>query len=208
MRARWIFVLAALLIVAACNSAAVKPDVKHEGSYRSYRSLLDNWTRSDKIYRNFETHLIASATYFSEPMRRGYVAEYVRAFDLPTDEADFMLEQKLNADRRDIEFVITWYTPRMRDNDLDDADSSWRLWFIDADGVKVGASKVKRLRVRHTKEHFLFPEYNEWSRLYRVTFPAVGPDDRALRREEGTVKLRVTGIEGAFDLVWKITAPQ
>ncbi|HPQ69304.1 MAG TPA: hypothetical protein PKW95_09240 [bacterium] len=208
MRARWIFVLAALLLAAACDPTAVKPDVKHEGSYRSYQRLLDNWTRSDKIYRNFETHLIVSATYFSESMRRGYVAEYARAFDLPADETDFMLEEQLNKDRRDVEFIIVWYTPRMRDNDLDDPDSSWRLWFIDADGVKVGASQVKRLRVRHTKEYFLFPEYNEWSRLYRVTFPAVGPDGQALRREEGKVKLRVAGVEGSFDLIWDMTATQ
>jgi hypothetical protein len=201
------FVFACLLTVAlaACAANRVKTDLTYEGTYRSYEQFVDTWTRTGKIYHYFGTQAIVSATYFSLPMRRAFASEWGRAYDLPMEEREKVLAEQIDHARKRVEFVVSFYTPKERFNDLDEPDSSWRLWLIDAQGVKVEASKIERLRIRHKKEYLFFPSYTEWSRLYRVYFPAVGPDGRPLVTESGAVTLRVTGVEGMADLAWEIT---
>jgi hypothetical protein len=205
-RAAWwlISLLAGALV--ACAGAQVKPNLVYDGTHRGYVKIADNWTRTGRIYHHLSTQAIFSATYFSAPMRRAYAAEFGRAFDLPMAERDAMIAEQAELARQCVEFVVVFYTPQEKYNDLVSPESSWRFWFIDAQGVKVEAVKVERIRVKHKKEFYFFPEYNEWSRLYRVTFPALGPDRQPLRTEAGTVTLRVTGIEGAADLKWEIAS--
>jgi len=203
MRLRWV-VIPLLVLLAACAGAKVRTDLTYEGTYESYEKIFDNWTRSARLYKNFSTIAIFSATYFSLPMRRAYVSEYGRAYDMPMVEREAMLQREIDDAGRRIEMVLTFYTPRERFNDLSRPESSWRLWLIDANGVKVEAAKIEQIRVRHKKEYLLYPHYNEWSRLYRASFPAVGPDGKPLTTETGAVTLRVTGVEGMADLVWEI----
>ncbi|MHA1569015.1 MAG: hypothetical protein ACTSXZ_06060, partial [Alphaproteobacteria bacterium] len=176
----------------------------YEGTYDSYKRVLDNWTRSGKIYDNFATHLSVSATYFSRPMRRVFVAEWARAFDLPEAERQMLLQDHLEQAERQVEFVVSFYTPEMRYNDLDHPESSWRVWFIDAAGTRVGAARIERVRVKHRKEFYFYPTYTEFGRLYRVVFPAVNEGGQPLAREQGKITLRITGVQGSVDLVWDI----
>jgi len=204
MRSRICWYLLLTLLVGACATTAVKSDLTYQGTYSSYERIIDNWTRSERLYKNFATEAVVSATYFSLPMRRVFVAEWARAFDLPAEERTALLAEQIDGAERSVEFVISFYTPKHRYNDLHKNDSSWRLWFIDANGRKVGSSKIERMRVRHRKEYYFFPYYTEWSRLYRVVFPAVGDDGQPLVREQGAVTLRITGVQGTMDLVWEI----
>jgi hypothetical protein len=204
MRFRRFVPLGALVVLMACAGARVRPDLVYEGTYRSYEKIFDNWTRVGRIYHYFSTNAIVSATYFATPMRRAYVSEWGRAFDLPMEERERRLtETTANAAQR-LEFVVSFYTPTPRYNDLDQGDSSWRLWFVDGQGTKVEAAKVEPIRVKHEKDTYFYPTYTDWGRLYRVYFPAVGPDNKPLVAESGTVTLRVTGVEGMTDLVWQI----
>lgn len=200
------FLLFCLLLAAltACAGARVKTDLTYEGTYRSYEQFVDNWTRTGKIYHNFATQAIVSATYFALPFRRAFAAEWGRAYDLPMAEREQVLAEQIDHAKKRVEFIVSFYTPKERFNDLDKPDSSWRLWLIDAQGVKVEAAKIERLRIRHKKEYLFFPSYTEWSRLYRVYFPAVGLDGQSLVTESGAVTLRVTGVEGMANLVWEI----
>jgi len=196
-----------LLLVAgliACAGVRVRSDLVYHHSYDSYRAIADNWTRSGKIYHNFATRAIVAALYLSRPMRQVFVAEWARAYDLPAAERDRLLAEHLERAAQSVEFVVSFYTPRERYNDLDEPESSWRLWLIDAAGAKVEAVKVEKIRVRHKKEFYFYPEYNEWNRLYRVLFPARDDAGRPLVTETGTVTLRVTGVEGMADLAWEI----
>jgi len=204
MRGRHWLLFVVLLAALGCSGARVRPEVTYQGSYASYLSVLDNWTRTGKIYHNFETDSMASATYFAAPMRRAYVAEWTRAFDLPAGESASMLADQLEQDQRRVEFVISFYTPRMRENDLDSAVSSWRLWFIDATGRKVAPAKIALLKVRHRQEFDFYPSYTEFGKLYRVFFPVVGEDGQPLVRDQGTITLRIAGVRGLIDLVWDI----
>ncbi len=201
--ARWLLFVVVMATVA-CSGARVKPDVVYEGSHRSYLRVLDNWTRSDKIYQNFETDALITATYFSVPMRRAYAAEWTRAFDLPAAESEAMLADQLAQAARGAEFVVQFYTPRMRENDLLSPESSWRLWLIDAEGRKVAPAKISLMKVRHRQEYDFYPIYSEFGQLYRVLFPVVGEDGRPLKLAAGMVRLRVTGVRGLVDLVWDI----
>lgn len=201
----WLLVLS--LAIAACAGTAVRPDVAYEGTYESYRAVVDNWTRTGKVYKNFATQMAVSATYFSKPMRRAFVAEWARAFDLPDAERELLLQEHLEQAERSVEFVLSFYTPRYTYNDLSHPESSWRLWFIDAQGRKAGPAKIEVMRVKHRKEFYFFPSYTEWSRLYRAVFPALSEDGQPLELEKGVFTLRVTGVQGTVDLVWDIQPP-
>jgi len=200
----YLLVPALVCALAACSGTSVKPDMTYRSSYESYEKIADNWTRTGKVYRNFGTHGLVSATYMSLPMRRVFAAEWSRAFDLPPEERQRILAEQISFAENRVEFVLSFYTPKVQHNDLSKSGSSWRLWLIDAKGAKVDAARIQRLRVRHKKEYFFFPHYDRWSRLYRVIFPRKGPDGQPLVTESGTVTLRVTGIEGQVDLVWDI----
>lgn len=206
MRLRIALILLLVAGTAACSNLQVRTDLTYENSYDSYRAMADNWTRSGKIYHNFATQAIVSALYLSKPMRRVFVAEWARAYDLPAADRDRLLAENLEQAAQSVEFVVSFYTPRERYNDLDKPESSWRLWLIDAHGTKVEAAKVEYLRVRHKKEYYFYPEYNEWNRLYQVVFPIQDAEGRALVAETGSVTLRVTGVEGMTDLTWEIPA--
>ena len=197
-----LLVLAALL--AACSSAAVRNDLTYQGTYDSYKAFLENWTRSDRLYHNFSTELIISATYFSLPMRRAFVAEWVRSYDLPPSEQDKLLQEQMADAGRSVEFIVAFYTAKFSFNDLDEPDSTWRLWLIDAQGNKVAPSKIERMKIKHEKEIYFFPTYTEWNRLYRAVFPALGDDGKPLVLNSGTITLRATSVEGKVDLVWEI----
>jgi hypothetical protein len=178
----------------------------YEGTYRSYEKIVDNWTRSQTLYHNFSTNAQVSATFFSLPMRRAFVSEWGRAYDLPVSEREVLLDENLARAKRSVEFVLSFYTPKESYNDLISPNSSWRLWLIDADGRKVGAAKVERMRVKHRKEYYFFPYYNDWSRLYRAVFPAIDDNDKPLKLSGGKVTLRVAGVEGSMNLVWDVPA--
>jgi hypothetical protein len=193
-----------IFLLVGCAGSQVKSNLTYTGSYSSYEKHYDNWTRSAKIYNNFSTEALVSATYLSLPMRRVFAAEWSRAFNLPEDQAGRVLADQINQGEQRIEFVVSFYTPKASFNDLHKPGSSWRLWFIDSQGNKVEAARVERLRVRHKKETLFFPAYDQWSQLYRVYFPRVGLDGKPLIAEAETVTLRVTGIAGQADLVWKI----
>ena len=45
---------------------------------------------------------LVSATYFSRPMRRVFVAEWSRAFDLPEPERQMLLQEHLDAGQHEI----------------------------------------------------------------------------------------------------------
>jgi hypothetical protein len=182
----------------------VRPDVVYEGNHRSYLCVLDNWTRSGKLYYHFETDAMVAATYLTAPMRRAFVAEWKRAFDLPQADSDAMLADQLEQAKRRVEFIVSFYTPAMRQNDLPSPDSSWRLWFIDAKGRKVAPVKIQPLKVQHEQEYDFYPTYTDFGKLYRVIFPIIGADGQPLQRDAGTVTLRVTGVRGVTDLVWQI----
>jgi len=204
MSVRRLPVLLVALALVACSGARVKPNVTYRNSYDSYEKIAANWTRDGKVYHNFGTRALVAATYFSLPMRRAFAAEWSRAYDLTATERTNVLANQLAEAEQRVEFVLSFYTPEVTFNDLSKSGSSWRLWFIDANGTKVEAVKVQRLRVQHKKEYLFFPQLDRWSRLYRVYFPIVGPDGRRLVTEQGTVTLRVTGVEGLADLVWEI----
>jgi len=205
MRLRRIAPLGALFLLLACAGARVRPDLVYEGTYRSYQRIFDNWTRNATIYHNyFSTVAIFSATFFSEPMRRAFVSEWGRAYDLPVAERERRLAEVATDTAQRVEFVVSFYTPAPKFNDLDRDDSSWRLWLIDAKGAHVEAAKIEPIRVKHEKDTYFYPSYNDWSRLYRVYFPAVGPDNQPLALTAGAVTLRVTSVEGAADLVWEL----
>jgi hypothetical protein len=207
MRVRWLWCIVLVTALAVCAGARVRTDLTYENTYRSYEQIFDNWTRNGRIYHAlFSTRALFSATYFSLPMRRAFAAEWARSYDLPPADRDQTLADQLDQAAKRIEFVVCFYTPGPSFNDLEKADSSWRLWFIDARGVKVEAAKIEPLRVKHKKDYYFYPSYNDWSRLYRVSFPARGPDGQPLTAETGTVTLRVTGVEGMADLVWDIPA--
>lgn len=204
MLARRVPIFLVALALVACSGAKVKPQLTYKNSYASYERIAANWTRAGKVYKNFGTRSLVTATYFSLPMRRAFAAEWSRAYDLPDAERKNVLANQLADGEQRVEFVLSFYTPQPTHNDLDKNGSSWRLWFIDANGAKVEAARVQRLRVRHEKEYLFFPHLDRWSRLYRVYFPIQGPDGQQLVTEQGTVTLRVTGIEGVADLVWDI----
>ncbi|MCZ7583268.1 MAG: hypothetical protein M5R36_08000 [Deltaproteobacteria bacterium] len=80
-------ILAVLFLAASCARVAVDADRVYEGDYDSYLGVLSEWTRTDKVYHNFETELVVGATFHGKPYRDALRGEKARAEKLSPNES-------------------------------------------------------------------------------------------------------------------------
>ena len=181
----------ATAVCAGCASGRVRQGVEYQDSRRSYLRVLKNWTRTAERFDGLETDAIITATYFSEAMRRAYIGERTRAESLPPEEAGRLLGETLDEHGQAIRFRVTLFTTDRSWNDLERADSSWRVYLIATDGSQVNPVSIRRRRIRRRAEEFYFPQTNSWSRTYDVLFP----------RNDASGQPLISESEGAFGLL-------
>ena len=194
----------AVLLSFSC-STKVNPKVIYKGTYGSYVNVLDQWTRSKKVYEpSFDTVMVVTATYESKKYREVFLAEKIRAEAIPPQEAARLREQSDEELSRNAVFFVSFYTPKYKWNRLNVDDPSWRLWLIDGQGKKVAPLNVRKVSKIQYADTQYYPYYDLWSYFYRVTFPRKTDDGQELDLDKGMVTFQVAGVKGNASLVWDI----
>lgn len=192
------------VVLASCTAKAVDPDEVYAGGYKSYQRVYGEWTREQRLYHNFDTELILSATMYSKVFRDALRGETVRAEGLPTDKAGRMAAEDEAEAKRVVRFFVNAYMPRAKWNNLDQKDPSFRLWLTDVDGRRVGPDSVRLIKLKRKADRLYQPDAHAWSKNYDVRFPASDEAGTPLRLSGGTVTLLATGVQGAVELKWDI----
>ncbi|MBZ0271799.1 hypothetical protein K8I61_07160 [bacterium] len=193
------------LFAAACAGKDVRPEIDYEGSYKSYLDVLENWTRMDTIYRNFETELIVHATYYSAEFREALRLERARAEKIIPDE----LARLAGSDREELErsarFLVSTYTPVAKWNNLDKANPSFRLWLVDVNGRKIAPTSIRERKIRLRAELMQYPYVSTWSKAYEVVFPREDAiSGETLDLKGGTFTLFAAGMQGEAKMEWAV----
>ncbi len=197
---RW---LAALGLAAACVKSAPPVDLHAgwpAGDVRAadYDAATRTWTRTGKLRRDYQLVAEVHATLKAPPWRAAWIARRAERGNLTGDgRAQLEAEQRAaDAEALEVEIVLTTWD--RRENDLDRGDKSvWRMVLVDAAGVEVPPSEVKRDRRPDNVIRAEYPSYGDFSRAYVARFPRelLGAGDRLV--------LKMSSTRGGFDLVWQ-----
>ncbi|MBN1614068.1 MAG: hypothetical protein JW950_06340, partial [Deltaproteobacteria bacterium] len=165
------------------------------------------WTRTETVHSQFETQIKVSATLKSSGFNEAYLEEYGRVYALTEDEKK--RREALLADTAAgfTEFFVYVYTPEKEKNDLDRANSVWKVFLLDGKGNRTDPVEVRRIgKVTPLMQEF-FPYVNPYYGVcYTIRFPvpaaAGGPSAGKNPSSEAPVKLIFTGVLAQLELQW------
>ena len=191
---------ACLLLVVGCATSGKTP-----GDAANYESVRTHWTREARMLHGVDTALQIGATYKSWNFRSAYVERYARMFKLPEARRKELWAKERIDRHAGHEFYVAAATHSEQWNDLDKAESVWRVALLCDDRQEAEPTDIKRYsKVTATLLEF-FPYTDTFSFAYRIVFPRKMPDGSEICGS-GTRRmvLRFAGPLGTLDLVWDL----
>jgi hypothetical protein len=193
--------LALVLAMTGGGCSTVKETVadyaymaRERGLSEAYVESLQQWSREETAYSQFETRFHISATYKSPAFREAFLKEQARLLALPPEA-----QEKREAQERDhaaevTEFFFYAYTADREVNDFGERRTHWRVFLLDETGHQVEPLEVRRISpvtpFMETFYPYIKPHYGF---CYSVKFP---------RQTSETLTLVFTSFLGRVDLSW------
>ncbi|MFQ5896021.1 MAG: hypothetical protein ACE5JJ_09455 [Nitrospinota bacterium] len=176
------------------------PDARfHVAGKTPFERALQRWIRSGKLYRNFDTILLARVLYRSAEVRVHFVAQLARSRLLTASERRELVAKEA-ASRSEREFIMAVSTGEAGWNDFDKKDSMWSLRLELPGGRRVAPKEIRRFRLDPEGDPLLtlYPFIGLWDTVYSVRFPL---PPGAVAREE-PIKLIISSVLGRLELLW------
>lgn len=188
------------LFIISCASSKVSKTVTGE-----YSAVLDEWTRKGKVYDNFETKLLITATYKGREFRDAYINEYSKVYLLDAETKTKVTEEEMEALKTCHEFFIAVHTPVIEWSDLDKKPSVWALYLANDQDERVMPLEIKRVREKTATDIRFYPYYDDWSKAFTAKFPLSPGDTKSLVTDKTKFfKLIITGPPGKTELIWNL----
>jgi hypothetical protein len=109
-------------------------------------------------------------------LRQALAETSVEAYELEGENAQLLRKEEARAARGLREFHLAFYTPKDDWNDLESADTLWRMFL-----VLPGGARLEPIRVIHLpktdKSAVQYPYVNRWTREYGLFFPLLEGDE-------------------------------
>jgi hypothetical protein len=200
--------LAAALALGGCATPTVNvAEGPREYVATDYDSVLNRWTRTERLFAlsELETYLTATATFESWDFRWAYVVRYVQDYRLTIDQRKKLLEKALDETRVKHQFFVALYGGERRYNDLTRADSAWIVRLIDDTGNETAPQEIVAIKKPNALERNYFPYNTPFRQAFRIRFPRVAADGRpTISPQAKWFGLRFAGAQGNSELVWQI----
>jgi hypothetical protein len=185
----------ALLLLGACSvKQYFEPEPRPPAVEGKWAEVRDRATRSGKVYDGFGTNAIVKAVYLSSEVREARVSRLaIWTVMTPAERDQLLASERAEAEEYD-DFLVALFTPDRRANDLDAAQSVWRVAVVvQGDDEKV-AQQIVQVRSDATLRA-LYPTVDTFDTVYRVRF------ERFLPPLNGRpFILRLAGAKGRLDL--------
>jgi len=196
----------ALLVVPAC--AGPKPVSLREGPREyvkaDYESILQRWTRADRLYsfEGVDDVLSVNATFESWDFRWAYVVRYAEDYRLTIEQRRDLLVNALDDSRKYHQFYVSLYGARWRESDLSAEKPAWVVRLADDRGHVTAAEQIIPIKKPGVLEKTYFPYTNGWRQSFRIRFPAKSGDSPTIAPDAALAALRFSGPLGNLELVW------
>jgi hypothetical protein len=190
-----------LIGIAACSHVQGYLDIAQEnGISEKYLQVLQQWTRSQILYSQFETKAHISVTLRSPEFNGAYLQEYTRIYQLSDDERKKREEMQAAAASEFMEFIFYAYIPNRTENDFDRRGSIWSIFMINGKGEKIAPAEVRRIDPVTAVVTEFFPYVNPYYGIaYWLRFSQPQKNDRG----DGPMKLVFTSVSGKVELEFR-----
>lgn len=162
-----------VLFFLSCSGKELKKELTEfgalpKGENKSYLSTLDKYTKSYKLYDQFETKALVSATIFSDDFIKAYTTEREK-YSKPEDFKIFQDKEKFLVDNY-FRFFVSFYTPKEDLIDIEKPNSGWNIYLETSDGKKIIPHSIKKADESRDILNHYFPYLDYWSKPYYINF--------------------------------------
>ena len=170
-----------------------------------YDEVLERWTRHGKLVRDIGTVFEMWVIYKSWDYRQAFIEQYVSAYRLGDDRRRELRAAELAASRAAHQFVVIAQSTDYRWNDLEEAESPWRVSLLDGRGGSMPPTALEVEKLPKLFEMRFYPRTTDFSKTYTLTFARTGPEADAAFAGPPTagLTLRVAGPLGMAETTWK-----
>jgi len=179
-------------------------ETPREYTARDYDTVYKRWTRHDRALTDVDVALEVWATFKSWDFREAYIERYSSIYSLTDTDRATLRQAQLEAFRHAYEFHVTAQSAQFNWNDLEKANSPWRVTLIDALGHEISPEYVKVEKLPDAYERAFFPDKNPFTKTYSIRFavPAPGSSDFGGFRS-GSLTLRFASPLARLEPTWK-----
>ena len=192
------FLALALLLAGAAGCAGKRTNVDFSIAHDKIVDEVRQNVRTEKIYRDLDTILIADVFHYDQKIRRGFVQTVLEEGRIDADQAEKMLAESQANEQKEVEFLAGVYTGDKRWNELEKKNSMWKVALRTPDGRWIAPSSIEKLKLSKMQDAWLFPFLTEWKFIYRITFPK-----EELAGATGYT-LRLTSVVGEAAFIWNL----
>ncbi|UCD83910.1 MAG: hypothetical protein JSU92_11575 [Deltaproteobacteria bacterium] len=171
-----------------------------------YQSALSEWTEEAKVYQEFETRLLAAATFKSWEFRQAYVEKYARIYLLETGSKRDMLEEERAVSSKQNEFFLSIYSPDKDLGDFSMENAAWKICLLDEQGNKLEPIKIKKVKQKESLLQEFYPYITLWSSFYQLSFPVDFPETQEpfITPETRYIRLVINGPSSRAVMTWEL----
>jgi hypothetical protein len=167
-----------------------------------YEAVYTRWTRHEYVLRDADKALEVWATLKSWDFREAYVERYASVYALTAADRETLRKGQLDSLHKYYELHVTAQSGDLKWNDLDKANTAWRVALIDALGHELSSEPVKLQRLPDAYERSFFPAKNAFTKTYNIRFIAPADSD-FVGAKSGSLMLRFTSPVGRIEVIWK-----
>ena len=164
-----------LAAVVSCSPALTLAPAT-EGGGGDYDDEFRGWTRTARLYEDFETRMVLHATYFSPRFINAYLGEYRRVYEpTPAEYESLATRLRRRAAANDCFFMAAFAGDRDW-NDFSLSNSMWRVYLVTSDGRKVKSTSVSEVKTDDAVYRHFFSYFELFYEGYMVCFSCPGKD--------------------------------
>jgi hypothetical protein len=156
-----------------------------------YDEAVQHWTAAAELRDNVDERASFTATVESKIFREQRVREQARQLGWSPEAAQTESQAQAKAADAETAFVVGAYTDRVRDNNLADKTSLWRV-ALETPAGELTPTKVEALGRPDENLRKLYPYLDVFMRVYRVHFTPVATGPVTLRISSGVGKADLT----------------
>lgn len=152
------------------------------------------WTRSAKLYRQFDTTVLVDVTYNSLKLRGQLVESLAKARRMNADQVEEMIAAQQAENGKHAQFYLAMYTPDSSGGALAKKDPSW-IVFVETEKGPVFADSLVKIQPEDIPWGQSLPYDPRFRDFYRINIPR-----KAVK--EGPVKLVLSSLMGEVRATW------
>lgn len=168
-----------------------------------YPGVYQRWTRHDYAALQVDKSLEVWATFMSWDFRESYLEKYASIYSLSDTKRAELRQGQREAYHTAYEFHVIAQSASWDWNDLEKANSPWRLTLVDALGHELPSERVRIDKLPDAYEREFFPARGPFTKSYSVRFIVPAPGADFVGAKSGSLTLRIVSPIGRIDLVWR-----